>query len=291
MIRVTQLSDTHFGPDGARTHGGMGHDTDVSFAAVLEHLAAHEPPDLTIVTGDIADHGAPAEYEKAVRHLGALPGPVAIVPGNHDWHAPFEATLPSPTVSMPRTMRVGDWLFVFLDTNHDGRVRDEHGLLHDRPDRIHTNGNLDPADVAWVRRLDAESDARHLFLWGHHPPFVGGAFDAPTFDERFTTLLQNCPKVRGMAAGHVHSDQVLEADGRPVFVCPSLTYNFSLTTGTSLPPGYRTYEFGDDGTVHAVGHLLDDPRWPRVPLPEPGLRYLRGELGWDALQRALGLVV
>lgn len=288
MIRITQLSDTHFAADGARSHGGMGYDTDASFAAVLGHLADTAPADLTIVTGDVADHGEADEYRKAMRQLARLAGPLAVLPGNHDFHTPFETMLPSTKVMMPRTLRMGDWLFVFLDTNHDAKVLDQSGHFRDRPDRIHTNGNISAADVEWIGWLDKHSDAKYLFVWGHHPPFVPGAFNVPAYDERAEAVLAN-PKVRGMAAGHVHTDHVLEAKGRPVYICPSLTFNFCTTAYTSLPPGYRTFEFGDDGTVASTCHLLDDARWPRFPLPEAGIRYLKGELAWDDLLRELGL--
>ena len=293
MIRVTQLSDTHFADDGVRSHSGIGYDTDASFAAVCEHLRAQDdlPRDFTIVTGDIADHGRPSEYRKAAARLGALAdlvGPVLALPGNHDFHAPFEAMLPSPTLAMPRTLRVRDWLFLFTDTNRDGRTRDANGHLRDRDDRIETNGNFDEAELAWIDDVIEASDAAHVFVWGHHPPFIPGAFRVAQYDERFTNLVRRQPRVRGFGGGHVHTDAVIDGAGVPVHVCPSLTFNFDLTSLTALPPGYRTYEFHDDGTIVSECRLVDGPAWPRFPLPEAGVRYLRGELSWDAMLAQLG---
>lgn len=53
--------------------------------------------DALLVTGDIADHGAEAEYEEAARilglHEGDPPSPVLPRPGNHDSRAPYRKAL------------------------------------------------------------------------------------------------------------------------------------------------------------------------------------------------------
>src|SRR4051812_25735402 len=45
-----------------------------------------------LVTGDVADHGAPTEYEEAAAELVA-DVPVLVVPGNHDERAAFRKAL------------------------------------------------------------------------------------------------------------------------------------------------------------------------------------------------------
>ena len=75
------MSDTHFGgPADARER----------VERVLDHVLALDPaPDLLLVTGDVADHGAPEEYDEARAVLGRWTGPKLVGTGNHDVRAEF----------------------------------------------------------------------------------------------------------------------------------------------------------------------------------------------------------
>ena len=286
MVTITQFSDTHFSRPGNRSHGGFGYDTDEAWAATCTQAFA-DPTMLAVVTGDLADHGQPDEYEVAIERLGMIPMPVTVLPGNHDFHTPLSVGVPRPGVSMDRTQRVGPWLFVFADSNGDGRERAPDGRLVDKPDRIETDGLLGPAEVAWIDEMLAASDAAHVWIWSHHPPAMTGAFASPALDAEFEGLIERNPRIRGVGAGHVHTDLEVEIGARPVYVCPAQTINFDLRRWTTLPPGYRTYEFADDGTVTTSCHLLDDDRWPRIPLPAVVVRFFEAEIGWDEMMTAM----
>ena len=57
MIVFAQLSDTHL--DGGQSRAGR-------VRAVMASLAGGRAPlDVVLVTGDVADHGLPGEYEQA----------------------------------------------------------------------------------------------------------------------------------------------------------------------------------------------------------------------------------
>ncbi len=74
-VLLAQISDLH--PDGSDRATRRA-------TRVMDHLRAlPRPTDALLVTGDIADHGAEAEYEEAARILAA-PFPVLMCPGNHD---------------------------------------------------------------------------------------------------------------------------------------------------------------------------------------------------------------
>jgi len=84
MIVFAQLSDTHL--DGGQPRAGR-------LRSVMASLAGGRAPlDAVLVTGDVADHGLPGEYEQA-RSLLAGPWPVLICPGNHDERAAFRRVL------------------------------------------------------------------------------------------------------------------------------------------------------------------------------------------------------
>lgn len=97
MIVFAQLSDTHL--DGGQSRADR-------VRAVMASLAGGRAPlDVVLVTGDVADHGLPGEYEQA-RSLLTGPWPVLICPGNHDDRATSPTTSSAATaVSSPTTGR------------------------------------------------------------------------------------------------------------------------------------------------------------------------------------------
>ncbi len=290
MVTVFQLSDTHFGSDGHRSHGGLGYDTDEAFRAAAARMAEAPAPDLVVVTGDLADTGQALEYDKARRALEQLPAPVNVCSGNHDFQVPFEVGLAYPGITMSRTLRLGSWLFVFADSNFTGRHAGPGGRLIDRAERMElANGMLGAAEGGWITDMVEATDAEHVFIWLHHPPAIpGGPYSVPAFDDEVRSILEANPSIRGLGAGHVHTDYQLEIANRPVFVCPALTINIDYEAETLLPPGYRTYRFNDDGSIEGRCELLDDDRWPRSKIPAAGMRFLRGEIGWDEMMEGLG---
>ncbi|HPA37158.1 MAG TPA: metallophosphoesterase [Phenylobacterium sp.] len=77
MIRIAHLSDIHFGDENA-----------AAVEAATAWLAA-DPPDLTIVSGDLTRFGEKDEFATAAAWLRRLPEPRLVTPGNHD--APYLA--------------------------------------------------------------------------------------------------------------------------------------------------------------------------------------------------------
>lgn len=285
VVRVAQLTDTHFLEDGAEPEGGFAYDTGAAFDAVHAYMATQETPDLTVVTGDIADHGRPEQYRRAAEAFDKIASPVNVCPGNHDQDVAFTAGLGRPSVGTSRVIEAGSWCFLFADSNAGVMVPDGAGRYLDPAeynDRLHGNGSLGARETSWIRDMCATSSAEHIFIWLHHPP------DAPvglTKDEAYAqewrNLIADLPTVRGLGAGHTHIPDTYQFEGRPVFVGPSFKNNFDLEAQTMLPPGYRTYEFGEDGTVTSELHLVDDPRWPRYPIGRAVTSLLKGELSFE----------
>ena len=116
MLRVAQLSDTHFLEPGFVPEGGHGYDTSEAFDAVLDDLLARDV-DLVVVTGDVTDHGRAEQYEIAAAAFARLPCPVFVCPGNHDLDAPFRSAFRAPNVLIPRVTHHGPWSFVYADSS------------------------------------------------------------------------------------------------------------------------------------------------------------------------------
>jgi 3',5'-cyclic AMP phosphodiesterase CpdA len=72
MRRIAHISDLHFGHHDPR-----------KVAALLKSLAETHP-DLVAVSGDLTQRARNSEFAEARHFLDRIPGPVLVVPGNHD---------------------------------------------------------------------------------------------------------------------------------------------------------------------------------------------------------------
>jgi Icc protein len=296
VLRVGQLSDTHFLEPGLEPEGGHAYDTQAAFDAVLEHMTEHMAApnglDLIVVTGDVADHGRAEQYEIAAAALARLPATVHTCPGNHDFDDPFRSGFGGgdaehdADIHTPRVSHHGAWAFVYADTNAGRMVAGDDGRRIDPPgeERLHGNGSLGMAEAAWLRETVAEIEAEHVFVWLHHPPDADVPLCADAgYTAEWLALIDDLPSVRGFGGGHTHVPSSYSFADRPVFVAPSLKNNFDLEANTWLPPGYRTFEFHDDGTVTSEVHLVDDERWPRRPFGRALRALFMGEITYAEL--------
>jgi 3',5'-cyclic-AMP phosphodiesterase len=294
MFRVAQFSDTHFSTPGHRSHGGFGYDTDAAWEAVFAHAFPETDEernafDYAVVTGDIADNGRADEYAVAARQLAKIQVPTNICSGNHDFQVPFDACLPRPRLTQSRTLRIENWLFLFADSNFGGREIAADGSVHDLEDRREESAEFGARESAWIAETIAATDADHAFLWAHHPPYARGLFNSETYNAELESLFASAPKLRGMGAGHTHTNIEFTVGNRAGFVCPALTINIDFVNKTTLPPGYRSYEFIEDGTVTSSCRLIEDSQWPRRNLPDSSIQWILGEISFEAMREALGL--
>ena len=87
---VIQLSDPHIVAPGELLYGRV--DTADFLARAVAEINRLDPlPDVAVVTGDLVDHGDPAEYEHLRTLLAPLAMPVFVIPGNHDAREPLRA--------------------------------------------------------------------------------------------------------------------------------------------------------------------------------------------------------
>jgi 3',5'-cyclic AMP phosphodiesterase CpdA len=141
---VAHLSDCHMGATD---------EAPARLRRALDHVAAcAPPPDVLLLSGDVADHGLDVEYEVAAELLSTVTIPFVTCPGNHDVRTRFVQHIgPAESVT-----DVGDHRLVALNSLVDAAdERIDHGEL--------TEGSL--------RLLDeALAAARPTFVVLHHPP-------------------------------------------------------------------------------------------------------------------------
>jgi 3',5'-cyclic AMP phosphodiesterase CpdA len=218
---IVQLSDPHIrvGPDDAGSAAALA-------AAVERVNALPQRPDAVLVSGDVADGGADAEYERARELLAPLGVPVHLIAGNHD-------RFPERTAY---AVRCGDLRLVACDTSLPGR----------------DDGRL---DVDWLAARLAENPQAPTLIAMHHPPVPIGIpwLDVIGLQDRaaLSALLAASPQVRAVVAGHVHRAAFGRLAGVPVLTCASTnlqaTLDFGATTMavTNEPPSFLVHTLID----------------------------------------------
>ena len=234
---LAQLSDPHMriGEGGAEAEAALA-------AGVAAVLAMRPHPDAVLVTGDLADSGAPDEYERVRELLAPLPMPVHVLGGNHDDRAAMRAAFPVDGEGEYRYVTdVGGVRLVVCDSS-----------IPLRPE-----GRL---DVAW---LEAQLDAPQVAVAMHHPPFMVGM---PAVDEialgaddtaALAALLERSPQVLGVLCGHTHRAAFTIVGGRPAFTCPGVHLTARLEIGSpdcevvAEPPAFALHVLIDGAvTTH-----------------------------------------
>jgi 3',5'-cyclic AMP phosphodiesterase CpdA len=225
---IVQLSDPHLrvGPDDAGSAAALA-------AAVERVRALPQGPDAVLVTGDIADSGADAEYERARELLAPLGVPVHLIAGNHD-------RFPERT---QYAVRCGDLRLVACDTSIPGQ----------------DDGSL---DVDWLAARLAENPQAPTIVAMHHPPVAIGIpwLDVIGLRERaaLAELLARSPQVRVVVAGHVHRAAFSRLAGVPVVTCAGTNIQSTLDFAarrlavTNEPPSFLVHALVDG---ELISHL------------------------------------
>jgi 3',5'-cyclic AMP phosphodiesterase CpdA len=208
---IAHLSDTHIDSEPRsieRTRAVMDYLEDLPYDL-----------DAVLVTGDIADHALPAEYEEARRLLTSR-HPVVVCPGNHDERAAFrQHLLGQPGAAAPVNVvhRAAGVVIALCDSSVPGK---DEGFLEDET-------------LAWLEDVLASTpDAVPVLVGFHHPPallhdpFVDGIrqFGA----ERLAALTGRHPNITAFLCGHAHTAAATTFAGRPLLVAPGVVSTLRL---------------------------------------------------------------
>jgi Icc protein len=242
---LAQLSDPHIGADWA------GGDPIAAFASAIETiLSMPVRPDALLVSGDLSEHAANAEYEHVRELLAPLGVPVYVLPGNHDDRATLRRHFGMPgTAGEPvqYSADLGPIRLVVVDTTIPFEVA----------------GALDAERLGW---LDAELSAAPsipTLVAMHHPAHTTGI---PAWDEfglarrdqtAFVEVVARHPQVRRVVAGHFHRTITAEVAGRPALIIPSTYAQLRLTFDSAAelvhePPGFALHAVVDGELVSHV---------------------------------------
>lgn len=224
---IAQLSDPHVREAGVLYQGVV--DSNRMFAEALAHLETLDRrPDLIVLTGDLVDHGRPAEYQE-MRRMLATTIPWLAMAGNHDEREAFRAA--------------------FHDQAYLPRAGALHFCVDDYPVRIVAvdscipglhHGLVDAAALAWLDATLAREPAKPTVLMLHHPPFMSGI---PYMDdyrcietEGLEAVVRAHPQVERVLCGHVHRSMLRRWAGTVVCTAPSTTTEICLQLRPDAPP-------------------------------------------------------
>lgn len=213
---------------------------------VMDYLRAlPHPVDALLVTGDIADHGEPSEYEEAAALLD-VPFPVLMCPGNHDVRGPYRKVLlgePVDETPINRIHMVGGVAILMCDSSIP--ERDE--------------GRLDDVTRAWIATtLDGLGDVPALLAFHHSPvPLHHWLHDSMLLQEpeALAELIAAYPNIRALLVGHAHTAAATTFADRPLLVAPGVTWALEMpwegdgVANRTQPPGVAFHVIDDNTLV------------------------------------------
>jgi 3',5'-cyclic-AMP phosphodiesterase len=230
-LLIAQISDLHIKRPGDLAYRRV--DTAAALERCVVALNRFTPrPDLVVISGDLVDTPLAAEYDHLKELLAPLEIAFAAVPGNHDSRELMRAALPGLSYAttngaLNSVRKLGDADIVLLDSSVPGAP----------------HGALDAATLAWLDTVLGASSARPALLFLHHPPFVTGITRMDVQNLRsasdLVALIRKHPRVRLVAAGHVHRAALTSFAGAAATICPAPNHAVALDLDAHLPPSFN----------------------------------------------------
>ena len=253
---IIHVSDPHFLAGGA--HLADRFDVEQTFARTLDAIrAVHPAPSAIVVTGDLTDLGEPDAYrrlrdavEPVADDLGA---PVIWVAGNHDERPVLRRELLDAAATEDPVTGVWDLdglRLIALDTSVPG--------WH--------HGDLDEAQLAWLKEQLSTPAPHGTLLAMHHPPLPS---HLPLFDilelrhqDELAAVIRDTD-VRGILAGHLHYSAHGTFAGVPVSVASATCYTMNVArpapdvNGMDAAQSFQLVHVHDDTITHTVVPVTD----------------------------------
>jgi Icc protein len=167
-----------------------------------------------LVSGDLAENAADAEYEQVLELLAPLQAPIFVLPGNHDDRTALRRHFAVPGTNdepVQYSADLGPLRLVVVDTTRPGE----------------NPGALDEERLTWLDHELAAAPGQPTVLAMHHPPLVTGIpplddIGLPAPDRRaLSVVVERHPQVKRIVAGHMHRPIAAELAGRTVLAVPS----------------------------------------------------------------------
>lgn len=215
MVKLIWLSDLHFVSSGEEV---LGHDPTVRLTTAIEDINAHHGDALTcVISGDLVNRGATAEYRELKSHLERLEIPWIPMVGNHDDRALLKAELTPVGIANDH-----DFVQYALKTDVG------HILCLDTLKAGRDAGTYCAERYAWLDARLTDASAAPVYIFMHHPPAKLGLpmqdQDCLENGDDFLAFLKQRATVRHLFSGHVHRPVCGTLDDIPFTTMRSCLY-------------------------------------------------------------------
>ncbi len=256
-LRITQITDIHLmAKSNARLHGV---DTAVSLRKVLDAVVDLSPlPEIIIATGDLAEDGSIATYRRFRDLLASIDIPLYVLAGNHDGIGEMHDTLVGETIKFVDMARVGEWIFLFVNTQVPGE----------------SYGHISPDEMSLLKaNLELAGETPVVVSLHHTPMPVCQQTNCQLQNvNEFNQLLEGFPCVKAVIAGHTHIEAEKVIAGHIQFTTPSTFAQFAhdveldsdadgywmTHTMDGSKHGFRVLDLMSDGQVSSQVHWVYD---------------------------------
>jgi 3',5'-cyclic AMP phosphodiesterase CpdA len=256
---IAHITDTHITLPGMLLMGVV--DTASALERAVAALNLLDPaPDVTVLTGDLVETGAPEEYAHLRALLAPLRMPLFAIPGNHDAREPLREE--------------------FIGDGYLPREGFLNYVVEDYPPRIVALDTLVPGEgggalcldrLRWIDRTLAEAPDRATLVLMHHPPFATGIrrMDLAGLNgsAAFAEIIRGHPRVERILCGHLHRSIETRFAGTVAGTAPSTAHQIvlDLRCGARLsfafePPGYQLHYWREG--IGLVTHTAAIGDWP-----------------------------
>jgi Icc protein len=230
-IHIAQISDLHIKRPGMLAYRRV--DTAKALDRCVAALNEFSPaPDFVVISGDLADTPTAEEYEYLKQLLASLKLPFAAIPGNHDSRELMRLTFPQARYAfasgpLNQKLEVGGLDLLLLDSNVPGKP----------------HGELDAPTLRWLNAMLASSSDRPALVFLHHPPFLTGIWHMDrqnlASSAELASIVRRYPRVRLIAAGHVHRAALTMFAGVPATICPAPNHAVDLDLAELRQPSFK----------------------------------------------------
>jgi Icc protein len=235
---VLQLTDLHLFAEAEGLFNGIN--TRDSFASVLKHVQQHYiPPDVIVITGDLAHDGELATYQFIANSLKPFNAPVYCVLGNHDNFENAHQVYPLMPIATDQHCLLDSWQIILIDSNYQPM-----------PDNY--EGEVSQAELNRLEELLARHPDKWTLIGMHHnlPDHDdrGVSFEVRNYQQVMACFEQQ-PKLKLVLSGHVHQEFVIVQNGICYLSTPSTGYQSLSKSGqiTHEAPGYRWLKLYQNG--------------------------------------------
>lgn len=255
-MRVVQISDIHLmAQSDARLYG-------VDCGQALQNIVAainelRTPAELVIATGDLAEDGSQASYQRLQDILSLLQVPVYTLPGNHDDIKTMRCCFTGDQFFCIDTVSEGQWGLVFIHSQVEG----------------HSHGHVSLQEMHKLERAVTQFADSPVLVAMHHTPSMVCPSSGCQLENasEFTELLNKYHNIKCVIAGHTHNVSDLNVGGHWQLTTPSTFAHVTHAQPGELVDhedfwashrldgsrqGFRVLDLFDDGEFSTEVHWL-----------------------------------